>query len=282
MRMVFGLVLLVGVALAGSAVYMAQNYIGAYQDELARAQQDQARIVPTQTVYVAKRALKYGDQLKKDDVRPVAWPQTALPDGTFGDLAVLFPEDTDEPRLILRPMEPNEPLLMVKVTEPGDDIGLTSRLERGMRAFAIRVDVASGVSGFLRPGDRVDVYWTGRIEDGDRGQDMTQLIDTSVQLIAVDQNEESISGARIARTVTVSVRPEQVAALAQAQSTGTLSLALVGVGDDTQLSDIQVDQVSLLGLEQAAPRPQVAKERECSIRTRRGSEVVSISIPCTN
>ena len=36
MRMVFGLVLLAGVALAGFAVYMVQGYVNAYQDQLAR------------------------------------------------------------------------------------------------------------------------------------------------------------------------------------------------------------------------------------------------------
>ncbi|MEM9637802.1 MAG: Flp pilus assembly protein CpaB [Pseudomonadota bacterium] len=282
MRMIFGLVLLAGLGLAGGAVYMAKNYIGTYQAELARAKQNQAQVVPTQTVYVASRALQYGEQLTKEDVRPVAWPQTAIPEGTFSDLEVLFPAHEEEPRLIVRAMEKDEAILTVKVTEPGEDIGLTTRLEKGMRAFAIRVDVASGVSGFLRPGDRVDVYWTGRIETASGSEDVTKLIDTSIRLIAVDQDDKTTNGARIARTVTVAVRPEQVAALAQAQSTGSLSLSLVGVGDDTQLSEIEVDQVSLLGLEQAAPAPVVEQKRECSIRTRRGAEVVAIPIPCTN
>lgn len=39
MRAVFGLVLIVGVALAGGAVYMARNYISEYQNELARQKQ---------------------------------------------------------------------------------------------------------------------------------------------------------------------------------------------------------------------------------------------------
>ena len=60
-------------------------------------------------------------------------------------------------------MEINEPILKIKVTEPGQDAGVSSRLERGMRAFAISVNVTSGVSGLLRPGDRVDVYWTGSV-----------------------------------------------------------------------------------------------------------------------
>lgn len=282
MRAVFGLVLLAGVALAGGAVYMAKNYIGQYQSELSRAQALQDQIVPTQTVYIANRQLKYGDTLTREDVTPVKWPQQAIPGGVFTEMEQLFPEGVEERRLIVRPMEQYEAILAVKVTEPGEDIGLTTRLEKGMRAFAIRVDVASGVSGFLRPGDKVDVYWTGSIETGGGREDVTKLIQTAVRLIAVDQTDDQISGTRIARTVTVAASPEQVAALAQAQSTGNLSLSLVGAGDDTELEEIKVNQVSLLGLTQAAPVAAAPKAKVCTIRTRRGAEVVTIPIPCTN
>ena len=65
---------------------------------------------------------------------------------------------------------------------------ITSRLTAGMRAFAISVDVTSGVSGFLRPGDRVDVYWSGTVEEGGRSpRGVTQLIDSGVKIVAVDQ-----------------------------------------------------------------------------------------------
>ncbi|WP_375228356.1 Flp pilus assembly protein CpaB [Roseobacter sp. S98] len=283
MRLIFGLVLATGVGLAGGAVYMAKGYIGQYQAELAAAKDKQRQIVPTSTVYVAKNRLSYGDVLKKSDVRSVRWPRNAIPEGTFTDLDVLFPEDVEEPRLIVRAMEPGEALMQVKITEPGEDIGLTTRLEKGTRAFAIRVDVASGVSGFLRPGDKVDVYWTGSVDQGGGREEITRLIETKVRLIAVDQIDDELrGGARIARTVTVQATPEQVAALAQAQSTGNLSLSLVGAGDDTEVAEIEVDQVSLLGLTVAAPKVAAPAPKVCSIRTRRGAEVVSIQIPCTN
>lgn len=159
MRLIFGLVLLAGLSLAGFAVYMAKNYIGAYQAALAEERKNSAQVVPIVPVFVAKRQLSYGEQLTKADVRLVKWPQDALPEGAFTRQDPLF-QDGEEPRYILRTMEKDEPLLAVKVSEPGGDAGLTSRLERGQRAFAIKVDVASGVSGFLRPGDHVDVYWT--------------------------------------------------------------------------------------------------------------------------
>jgi pilus assembly protein CpaB len=257
---------------------MAKDYIGQYQYQLALAKERERQIVETKVVYVATRALTYSDVLKPEDVREVRWPVNAIPEGTFTDLEALFPNKNEKPRLVVRAMEKGEALMTVKVTNPGEDIGLTTRLEKGMRAFAVKVDVASGVSGFLRPGDRVDVYWSGSVNDGE----VTKLIESSVQLIAVDQDDNMTDGTRIARTVTVAVTPEQVAALAQAQATGSLSLSLVGAGDDTEVAEIQVNQASLLGLQIAQPREAAPVERVCTIRTRRGAEVVSIPIPCTN
>lgn len=264
---------------------MAKNYISAYQNELANERAARAQVVPTVDVIVSERPLKYGEVLAKEDVRVVRWPENALPEGIFTDMSVLFPEGGDNRRFVLRAMEKDEAIMAIKVTEPGEDAGLTSRLERGMRAFAIRVDVASGVSGFLRPGDRVDVYWTGsvdRISDNARG-DVTKLIEAGVKLIAVDQTAGGdLEEAVIARTVTVAVRPEQVAALAQAQTTGSLSLSLVGADDDTIAGGIEIDQRTLLGIETAQIEAQAEEEKVCTIRTRRGAEVVEIPIPCTN
>lgn len=285
MRMVFGLVLLVGIALAGGAVYLAKDRIAQYQNANAQAQAALAQVVPTKTVYVAAEGLKYGQKLTQELVRAVEWPENAIPEGAFLELTDLFPENTDELRVVLRAMEKDEAVLAVKITEPGEDTGLTSRLARGMRAFTISVDVASGVSGFLRPGDRVDVYWTGRPNiDRNAGQsEVTKLIEAGVQLIAIDQSAGGdLSETLIARTVTVAVDPQQVASLAQAQSTGNLSLALVGAEDDTVASAIDVDQRSLLGIATEAVQAEVEKEKVCTVRTRRGAEMVEIEIPCTN
>jgi pilus assembly protein CpaB len=282
MRAVFGLVLIVGVALAGGAVMMAKNYISAYKSELARERATRAQIVPTVEVLVATQSLRYGERLTKEHVRPVLWPADAIPEGAFSDVSVLFPsESSDQRRVVIRAMEKDEAILAVKVTKPGEDAGITSRLGPGMRAFAIKVDVASGVSGFLRPGDRVDVYWTGKIRGSSAQGELTRLIQTNMELVAIDQRaSEDVSGASIARTVTVTATSEQVAALAQAQSSGRLSLALVGAEDDTVASVVQVDQRKLLGLGDLQIAPEETPKKVCTIRTRRGAELVEIPIPC--
>ena len=291
MRVVFGLVLIIGIGLAGFAVYMAQAYMSemsAERDQLLAAQQAAPAMVD---VLVLTQDKAYGQSLTKDDVKWMQWQKDSLPAGAFvRDTAdfpkgavvsgeAVFPEGKGS-RYIITAMRRFEPLLADKITEPGEDAGLPAKLAHGMRAFAIRVDVASGVSGFLRPGDRVDVYWTGAGEGASGGGEITRLIETSIRLIAVDQIADTQRTAPvIARTVTVEATPQQIGKLTQAQSTGSLSLALVGADDDSIAEVDQVDQQSLLGIEKQEPAA-IEKKHVCLSRLRRGAEVIQEEIPC--
>jgi pilus assembly protein CpaB len=281
MRIIFGFVLIVGIALAGFAVHMTRGYLTTYQDELAREKSLRQDVIKTTDIYVVTKSVAYGDPVLADNVELVQWPTKSMPKGVFETEETLFPEGIETPRIALRAMEAFEPLLEIKVTEPGEDAGVASRLGVGMRAFAIRVDVASGVSGFLRPGDRVDVYWSGSLP-GRRGK-VTKLIETSVPLVAIDQIADGQrQSPTIARTVTVEISPQQVASLAQAQSSGSLSLSLVGRGDTTQVSAVDVDQNTLLGIQEAEPVQAAPQAEVCTIRTRKGAQIIDTPIPCSN
>jgi pilus assembly protein CpaB len=284
MRTIFGLVLIVGIALAGGAVYLVQSFLGQKEQQLAAERALREKIGPMVEVYVVNKQLAYGKPLTKEDVTLMYWPQNKLPEGIFAAKAEkpLFPENNDKQRYVLRQMEAFEPVLAVKVTEPGEDAGLTQRLTKGMRAFAINVDVASGVSGFLQPGDKVDIYWTGN-PDRTLG-DMTRLIESAIKIVAVDQSADGdrSGSAMIARTVTVEGTPEQVGRLAQAQATGRLALSLVGADDTGVEGLVEVNSRSLLGIEAAQVVPEAAPDRVCTIKTRKGADVVEIPIPCTN
>lgn len=288
MRAIFGLVLVVGLGLAGFAVYMVKDHFGAQQALIAQTQAKAAAAVPTVEIFAVNRSIEYGEPLTLDDVVKIKYAKDFLPEGTFMSQEELFPEGADVARVVTHAMALNEPVLAAKVTKPGQNAGITSRLASGMRAFTVNVDATTGVSGFLRPGDRVDVYWTGSVRGGieREGRQITRLIKSSLELIAVDQSSDTTrNSAEVAKTVTVQVSPQDVASLAQAQSTGNLSLSLVGNDDDTIATAIEVDQRSLLGIEDApviavAPLPE--PDRVCTIRQRRGAEVIETPIPCTN
>lgn len=279
MRMIFGLVLLVGMALAGFAVYMAQGYINQTESALMEERAFRDKVGKLVEVYVVNKPLKYGDPITREDIQKIYWQESALPEGVFTEETALFPEDEDKPRFVLRPMETYEPVLALKVTEPGQPAGLTGALDPGMRAFAINVDASSGVSGFIYPGNFVDIYWTGN----DGTQEMTRLIETSVNVIAIDQTAAGAStgGAVVAQTVTVQGTAQQIARLAQAQATGRLALSLVGVPGESDGKLVEVNAQTLLGIETETV-VEVEAEKVCTIRNRRGSEVEETPIPCTN
>jgi pilus assembly protein CpaB len=276
MRLVFGLVLIIGVGLAGFAVYMAQGFISQMTAERDMLLAARAKAKPTVEIYAVTTPKAYGETLSKEDVTKIIWQEDSVPEGAFMKEEELFPEGKDA-RYVLRQMETFEPILSVKVTSPGEDAGITSRLGGGMQAFTINVDASSGVSGFLRPGDRVDVYWTGTVNK----QKLTRLIQQGVELIAVDQTSDSgRSSPVIARTVTVKVSREQVVALATAESTGDLSLSLVGAEDDSFVEGIvQIDRNTLLGIVEEEEIV-AQKERICTTIVRRGAERIEQRIPC--
>lgn len=281
MRMIFGLVLLAGMALAGFAVYMAQGYINKTESALTEERAFRQKVGELVEVYVVNKPLAYGTPLTKEDVQTIYWQKSALPEGTFSEETALFPEDEEQPRFVLRPMEKFEPILAVKVTEPGQPAGLTGALDAGMRAFAIKVDATSGVSGFVYPGNYVDVYWTGPDANN---REMTRLIESDLNVIAIDQTTAGATtgSAVVAQTVTVQATPEQVARLQQAQATGSLALSLVGEPGETVNGLVEVNSDTLLGITAPEEVVEVEAEKVCTIRNRKGGVIEEIPIPCTN
>lgn len=277
MRMIFGAVLVAGLGLAGFAVFQTHQYITQMQAQLAQARANQNNVEMV-NVFLANRELRYGERLTREDVLVAPFPVHAVPEGSYTKVEDLFPNNAPY-RIVLRAMERRETLLATKLTAPGEAAGITSHLSPGKRAFTIPVNQTSGVAGFLRPGDHVDVFWTGRSRD--HGE-ITQLIDSQVRIIAVNQSADMDRTAEVAdaRTVTVEATAEQAAALAQAQGSGRLSLALVGVGDTTASETVEMTQDKLLGITREERVVEV--EQKCHIRTRRGGEMVMIEIPCTN
>ncbi len=83
MRAVFALVLIVGMALAGVAVYMAQTYLGQTQAELAKANAIREKTGKLVQVYAVNKALRFGDALTKDDVEIIYVQEKFLPAGAY-------------------------------------------------------------------------------------------------------------------------------------------------------------------------------------------------------
>jgi len=288
--MVFVLVMALGVALAGAAVYLAQQKIGQFQAERDYLAAAQATMPQLADVVVLRHPLKYGERFTAADLGVVKMQADRLPEGVFHivetpmgapeeqSAVAVFANGETRPRAALRSYEQYEAILAPKVTPPGVDAGIMATLAPNMRAFTIDVDQTTAVSGFLRPGDQVDVYWSGNVND----QPVTKLIDSNLKVIAINQSADAdrTEETQLARTVTAEVTPEQVAALTLAQSTGKLTLSLVGMQNTSEVGPIEVD-LTKIGIQPAAAA-QAAPERVCTIKTRKGTDVIETPVPCKN
>ena len=286
MRAVFALVLIVGMALAGVAVYMIQGYMADLETALQRERAFNAKAGKLVEVFVFAKPKKYGDPLAEDDVVAIYWPEKSLPETIFRDKAVLFPENAKGPRYIMRSTEAFEPVLASRVTEPGELANLTSKLEKGKRAFAIKVGTNSGISNFVKPDDYIDILWTGNVSGVEGG--ITRQIESAILVIAVDNaiNEGQVTSDTVAQTVTVAATPEQVARLAQAQATGRLTLSLARDASETVEGTVETNTKAMLGIVEEVVAPEVVapEVKKCYAKQRSGGQVIEtdIEIPCSN
>src|SRR5437879_8830127 len=102
-----------------------------------------------------------------------------------------------------------------------------------MRAFTIpTTNVASGVAGFVMPGNRVDVLLTmnGVGTREQTGGGVTTTLLQNIEILAVDQRidapvDNKVDPAQL-RSVTLLVTPEEAARLDLGQNRGSLHLSL--------------------------------------------------------
>jgi len=272
MRLIGILVLILGVALAGGALYYSKQYFAAFE---ARSKVPQGPAMAK--VVVAKIPLSYGQELEPSALNVIDWPKASVPAGTFDAVEALVDSSGQQKRFVLRAMEPGEPILQTKITGFGQEAGMAMRLADGKRAYSLPIDAVSGVAGFLAPGDRVDVILTES-----RGEQLaSRVILQDILVIAVDQSQtKDRASPRIGRTATVEVDSRQAQILALAQQVGRLSLTLRGL-NETETSGVGEGDaskpVSLDDLIGRAEKPKVV-DTGTDIRVRKGTAVETTRI----
>jgi pilus assembly protein CpaB len=102
------------------------------------------------------------------------------------------------------------------------------------------VNTASGVAGFVFPGDRVDMVLTQQVEGGGDGPPLrvSETIVRNVRVLATDQRidskgEDGKTEVKTFQNVTVEVTPRIAEKVAVSQSMGTLTLSLRSIADNT-------------------------------------------------
>jgi pilus assembly protein CpaB len=229
----------VAVILGLIAVLVANTYLTGREKQMAASPEGMVRVA------VASMPLEYGGDITPDQVKFVPYPAASLPPGTYKSMAELLP--MGKRRVALRPIQVNQPLLAADISGEGQNASIAALLPDGMRAATVRINDVSGVAGFVKPNDTVDVLITRQpiAPDGSqRSEQVTDVLLQNIRVIAMDQDAAGANGApAVSRTATLELTPLDAQKVALGQQLGSLSLVLRKPGEEQNIQ--QVETVAL-------------------------------------
>jgi pilus assembly protein CpaB len=215
-------------AIAGGTTIIARGWLAEQAAKAAAVAVPKK--APQKSVLIANRPLPRGQILRPQDLSWQVWPEGRLDRAYI--LAGTHPITAFTGWVARDPIAAGEPVTVAKIVAPGNRGFLAAALKPGMRAVSVPITVTSGISGFVFPGDRVDLLITYPVHIADGTSDPTQhkaaeTVLRDVRVIAIDQKLASKAGeATVAHTVTLEVTPKQSEIIAVASEMGKLSLSL--------------------------------------------------------
>jgi pilus assembly protein CpaB len=228
------ILLIVALVLAGGTTMMARVWLASQR----AVKQEAAPIAvptPSKSVLIVRSSIQRGQILRADDLAWEPWPEGGI-DRNYILLGSRTPE-TYAGWVARQPIAAGEPLIEAKIVAPGNRGFLAAVLHPGMRAVSVPVTVTSGISGFVFPGDQVDLIVTYSVQDKPLPGQVTsgqlqehkisETVLRDVRVIAIDQKLDSKAGeATVAKTATFEVTPKESEIVALASEMGKLSLSL--------------------------------------------------------
>jgi pilus assembly protein CpaB len=201
-------------------------------------------------VVVASHDLTFGSTLESEMMKVVPYPKASLPKGYYGVPDSLLGQVT---KVFL--ME-NEPILASKLSSTGG--GLSLMIQNNMRAASIQVDKVSGVSGFVLPGDRVDVIASIEKRDGGRDEAVATTVLQNIEVLAAGEKTQQ-QGDKIiqVQSVTLLVDAAGAQTLALVSREAKLQLALRNPTDTDTLTLASVSKSEIIAGKKKEEKPKV-------------------------
>lgn len=252
----------VAIVLGLIAVLLANTYLSGRERQMATAQ-PQGMV----QVAVASMPLAYGADITPDKVKFVNYPATSLPPGVYRSMEQLLP--AGKRRVALRPIQVNQPLLAADLSGEGQNASIAALLPDGMRAATVRINDVSGVAGFVKPNDTVDVLITRQAIGrgaGTGGQQVTDVLLQNIRVIAMDQDAAGADGKpAVSRTATLELTPIDAQKIALGQQLGQLSLVLRKPGEEQNIPRVETVSLDDLRYSYYGSRPAAAPDRQVQI-----------------
>jgi pilus assembly protein CpaB len=168
-------------------------------------------------------------------------------------------------RSAITPLVKGEILLDGKLAPRGAGRGMAAKIPKGMRAYTIHTPtIQAGVSGFILPGNNVDVLLTlgGNGDNDPKGSGTVTLLQ-NVPILAVEQRVEAPAESKVdpnqLKSVTLLVTPQAAAKLNLAHARGKLHLSLRNLNDKEDIATKPVFARELWGEHQETPPPKAEK-----------------------
>jgi pilus assembly protein CpaB len=249
------IVLLLCALLAGAGGwYISQNYIS---NEITTYKSSFEAEREAVEVVVANRDLNVGDVVSGETASIRKIPKIYLPKDA------ILPSNFSlvDGRQVVHSVNRGEPILPIYVVKSKID-GLSSLVGIGERAITIPVSTLDTFSGFLSPGDYIDLMIT--LKDGDDNR--TVPLAQNLRVIAAgkdlddgvpDQSQKRYS------EITLSVTPLYATRLIHAQTLGEITVLLRRPEDESDRFDGYVTVENLVDIPQEpkpAPPPKVEKK----------------------
>ena len=228
-------------------------------------------------VVVAAADLTWGTKLTKEMLKTVPFLKESLPAGYLSDPEAL------EGRVVITPLKEREPVLESRLASTDVTVGgVSAVIKPGMRAVAVKGDKVIGISGFIQPGNRVDVLVT--MKDPTTTNEITKMVLSNVLVLATGTEiEDSRDGKpRPVDVYTLEVDPEQAERLGLAAAEGKLQFALRNTMDMetvlTKGATVAQTLRSLRGLDPTPPPPTVKEwstpgKKSYTVETIKGDKV---------
>jgi pilus assembly protein CpaB len=215
---------LVALTLAGGTAILVRTFLAQKNGEVEA--QALARPAAAQKfVLVARGAITRGQILKPQDFAWQVWPEGGI-DKNYIQVGSRTAESFAG-WVARDPFAAGEPISDAKIVSPGSRGFLAAVLHPGMRAISVPVTATSGISGFIFPGDEVDILITHQLTGHDEAHRAAETVLQDVRVIGIDQKLDSKSGEPlVAHTATLEVTPKQSEMIAVASEIGKLSLSL--------------------------------------------------------
>jgi pilus assembly protein CpaB len=184
--------------------------------------------IPTVEIFVAVKDVDVNQKLTPELVKLEQWPENRVPEGA------IFKLENVVDRYVRQRMYPGEPILTGKLND--SIVGVDTEIPKGFRVFDLSVNERNGGSGYIKPGARVDVLGTFKVNNITESRTVMK----NVRIFGINgvtvRDDDPTNNSR-ATTFQLLVHESQMEALNLATAMGELRCTLRGTGESQNTED---------------------------------------------